>query len=463
MMRTRAWISGFGLAALCGSVIALVACGGGDDNNGGTGGSGNQGKGGTTTGSGGTTTGSGGATTGSGGASTAGSTGTAGAGTTGPFACAGKAANCSSIGDFPAGSGQVWGSGDFSGGISVFGAGLMRDATKTDALHITGPVKNYGYGFNLWFTACSNISAFTGVSFKISGTAGTANTIDFQPQTNSDYPWQPSPTDKKGGCTATDATNPWGECVAPGKSGIAITTTPTVVALTWADITGGKPVAWSATMSPTEIIGLQWQFPWSGTATEYNVDITIDEITLTGGTQMACPTGSSTGTGGASGTGGGSNGGATASGGAGGGSNGGASNGGASTAGASNAGASNGGAAGSSSGGAGGAAAGASNGGAAGSGTAGNAGAAGGSGMAAACATFCNGADGIVQRCMSNGLPTEWNTEEKCRTACASFPGASLTCWQTHLTNMLPPKNESPATHCPHATGATGNGICPVR
>ena len=46
MMRTRAWISGFGLAALCGSVIALVACGGGDDNNGGTGGSGNQGKGG---------------------------------------------------------------------------------------------------------------------------------------------------------------------------------------------------------------------------------------------------------------------------------------------------------------------------------------------------------------------------------------------------------------------------------
>ncbi|MGC4094214.1 MAG: hypothetical protein QM756_41155 [Polyangiaceae bacterium] len=192
MMRTRAWISGFGLAALCGSVFAVVACGGGGDSNGGNGGSSakggttSTGNGGTTsTGNGGTTsTGNGGTTTSNGGSTstTNGGSSTAGAGSDGPFTCKGTAATCNSIGDFPTTTGQVWGMGDFTGGISVFGSGLMRDTTTT-ALHITGMVTNYGYGFNLWFTNCSKLSPSTGISFKIGRTA-SSGTSDRLPAPN---------------------------------------------------------------------------------------------------------------------------------------------------------------------------------------------------------------------------------------------------------------------------------------
>lgn len=334
MKLSRAWVGGFGFASLAG-VLVLAACS--DDGGGGGGGNNNNTAGsvGTTGGmvgtagtpsfggspasggapSGGDTATGGtpaqpGAGTGGGGDPTAGSGNTAGAE---GFACAGKAATCAVVTDFPKADVQVFGKGDFGGGFSVFGAGLMLDTTTTDALHVTGTVNNYGHGFNIWFNVCSSLAGFTGVSFKLGGTAGTDNLINFEFQTNSNYPWQPRPMDKKGACTATDAENPWNECVPPAKNGIMIPATPAEVTITWADLTGGAPVAWDPTTGPNEVVGIQFQFPWSGTATEYTVDVTLDDVTFTGNAAVteACPVIGAGGSGGTGGAGGGGNDGGT--------------------------------------------------------------------------------------------------------------------------------------------------------
>ncbi len=302
----------------------------GGTSTGGVSGTGPTGGGGTTAGgtSGGTTPtgGTGGA---QGGASGSGGNG-GGAAAMGPYACKGDTANCGVISEFPATTSQAFGNADFSGGFSVFG-GLTRDMTNTGAFHVTGMVDNYGKGFNIWFTYCSNLVAYGGIEFKVSGTTGHAtapNTIDFQAQTNADYPWQPFVMDNgvKGACTAATGVDPWGMCVAPGKAALALGDTP--VQVMWADITGGMPTAWTAATGPTELVGIQWQFPWASGVTAYPVDVTLDDVKFIGGTgpTTACPmyTMGGGGMGGAGGAGGGAGGAAGAGGGAAGGGAGGA-------------------------------------------------------------------------------------------------------------------------------------------
>jgi hypothetical protein len=305
---TAAFFLAAGFAATgCGLFGDEEEDGSGDDN-GGTAGAGLTG--GTTPGgasgtgpTGGSNTGgaTGGSTTGgstTGGSSTGGMGGTpggaggagGGAAAMGPYLCdMPKTANCGSIGDFPMASAQTWGMGDFSGGVSVFGAGIMRDAATTN-LHITGMVSGYGHGFNLWISQCSTFAAYTGITFTISGTTGDmpANMINFELQTNSDYPWQPRPQDNKGFCTAPEGMDPWGMCIAPSLA-VMLGTMPNEV--TWAEMMGGMPTMWSMATSPAELVGIQWQFPWASGKTAYPVDVTLDDVKFTGGTgpTTACP------------------------------------------------------------------------------------------------------------------------------------------------------------------------------
>ena len=240
--------------------------------------------------------------------STAGTTGTAGsagASSTGPFACtAPAAATCNSWTTFAQSTTNSFGSGMFVGGITTFGTTLMRD-TSTDNIHVTGMVDGYGYGFGLYFQTCVDLHAYTGVSFKLKGTAGTTPMLTFQVQTNPDYPWMPRPMDMKGGCTAMDITNPFGECVAPNKS-IPVTATEATVSVLFTDLMGGKP---TATADATQVLGIQWGFPWTGMATgNYAFDVTVSDLTLTGGpggaVSCAMAAGGTGGTGGAGGSGG---------------------------------------------------------------------------------------------------------------------------------------------------------------
>jgi len=314
----RKWTVGATGFAVLVATFAVVACSSKSDDDdsgndkagkGGTtamGGSAGKATGGATTGGSsgtGTTGGTGGSSAGTGGSVSTGgmagsvaqggmagaAAGAAGAAASGPFACKGAVATCNTYSDFGTGTAAWWGSGDFNGGFSVFGDGITMDMTGATnnvvpSIHITGMVSDYGRGFNFWFTFCSDLSAFTGVTFTAKGTTGfatTMNAFDFQPQTNSDYPWQPRPADKKGGCTSTDAANPWNDCSAPTKH-MTLMDTPQTVLWSDADLANGKPTPFAAAMSPKEIVGIQFQFPWASGATAYAVDVTLDDVSFAG-------------------------------------------------------------------------------------------------------------------------------------------------------------------------------------
>jgi hypothetical protein len=194
--------------------------------------------------------------------------------------------------DFPLSAGETWGGGDFTGGFAVFGTGLVRDTSVTDALHVVGKVSDYGYGLGIWFASCSDLSSFSGISFRIGGRTGARNLFDFSVQTNCDYPWQAAPLIRRGACTSADPLDPWGACEVPTVPLLSIPAVPAMLIMPWSEISGGKPVTWSAATSPSELLGFQWTFPWSATATEYQVDITLDEIRFVGGSLTEpCPTG----------------------------------------------------------------------------------------------------------------------------------------------------------------------------
>lgn len=304
-------------ALLVPAVWLVVACSSDSGDGGTSSGSGTTGTGGTgTTGSaaattgasaGGssaasttTATGAGGSATGAGGSAT-GAGGTGGSG--GPNACPGVSATCDSYTEFSTSTAASWGSGSFTGGVTVFGD-IMRDMS-TDGIHVTGMVAGYGNGFGLWFTTCSDLSNFQGVMFTLSGTVGTDNMMDFQVQTNDTYPYNFDPASGKGACVPQDDSNPFGSCIAP----LASVTTGAPSTVMWADLSGGMPVAWDATTGPMQVLGLQWQFPWSDTATSYAVDVTLEDVTLIGGSSTDCGTMAGSGGTGAGGTGAGGTGG----------------------------------------------------------------------------------------------------------------------------------------------------------
>lgn len=215
----------------------------------------------------------------------------------GPYACAGVEATCDAFHDFPLDTTVTWGNGAFTGGIAVFG-NIVRDPDES-FLRVAGTVSGYGHGFNLWFTRCSDISAYSGVLMTLSGTASPDGYVTFQMLTNSDFPWQLRPQDGKGACTSMDPMNPWSDCVAPAIE-FAVTGSP--LAVSWSAISGGLPVAWDPQASPGEIVGLQWLFPWNGV--EYDVDLRLDELyLLSAGSPISCVS-SMGGVGGMSGMGG---------------------------------------------------------------------------------------------------------------------------------------------------------------
>jgi hypothetical protein len=285
---------------------AVAAHGGSGGSSGRGGGAGKGGSSTSSTGGSVTTGGSGavgGSVTGTGG-SFAGSFGLAGSGgaVMGPYACAAVDATCSAFTEFPESPDVTWGYGAFTGGVTVFGPGITR-APGSAKLHVTGTVSDYS-GVQIWFSRCSNLSAAMGIQMTITGTTVPPNHITFQPLTNSDYPWQPRPQDGKGACTAPDPLNPWLTCMAPQVE-FEITGAPLLIA--WNAFTGGNPVPWNPVVSPSEIVALQWLFPWSPGSMPYTVDLEIDDVFLVGppGTDCVSAVGGTGGIGGGTGAAGG--------------------------------------------------------------------------------------------------------------------------------------------------------------
>jgi hypothetical protein len=251
--------SGLGLAVL--TAGAMVACGSDDPTPApGTAGKGSGGA--SSGGSAGSVGVAGIAGTGTAGTGTAG-TGTAGTGGGGAgFACAGTLPTAALITNF---TGLVASGADYTftggvlGGTFTYKPGVLTLDTAGDALTIKGTIQDY-YGFGLYFNTCYNAGAYTGISFKIKGDAGTKGKLGFRVQTNAntviDNMWM------KGGCVAANPADPYPSCHS-AEYDIPVTASETVVTVMFSDLMGGAP---SPTVDNKQIMGLEWAFKWDPNA-----------------------------------------------------------------------------------------------------------------------------------------------------------------------------------------------------
>lgn len=221
---------------------------------------------------------SGGSTSGTGGATgSGGNDGMSGSGNTGSFECSYTAVPNENITDFAAWTGGDWQVDDMSlsgGSFTYNGDGTTVTATHDAAeenMHIEATVANYA-GFGLWFGPCTDASAYEGIQFTISGAVGDSGSLDFQVQTSRNYPI--STNDMKGECEGDFSSG----CSFNTASAIEVTDTPETVQIPWADLTGGEPIA---TLDPTELLGIQWQFNCDSMAEEpCAVDVVIDDVSF---------------------------------------------------------------------------------------------------------------------------------------------------------------------------------------
>jgi hypothetical protein len=310
---------GIGLALL--TVGAFVACS--SDSGGG---SGNNNPAGTNTSHAGSamlggSTGAGG-TVGTGGTGTAGTatagTGTAGTATAGTsaggsggggasFACAGKKPAAPLITEFADLTANAMTTGQFTftlglpGGTFAYQPLALTVSDASKAMNVKGKVMAYD-GFGVYFTDCTDASAYTGVSFNIKGNVGSKGMLNFRFQTNADMPI--SAVNKKGACVVPAGTaDPYPICHPPTFD-IPVTAGGGVIEVKFNQPMGGVPVAG---VDGKDIVGLEWAFAWAGaTDTAYDVDVTLDDIKFTGGSSGGTGGngGGGTGGGGTSGTGG---------------------------------------------------------------------------------------------------------------------------------------------------------------
>jgi hypothetical protein len=178
----------------------------------------------------------------------------------------------------------------FSGGTYIYPTSgsypLTSDVTASN-WHIAGTVGDYS-GLGLFIQNCGEVdaSAYRGISFTVSGSVGTANTITFNVGTAADTiasAWLDAHDAGTGSvgfgrCLPASAQYD-GSCANPSKT-VPVTSTPTTIQLLWADLIGGKP---QASVTPSEITFISWNFPppaGVGTAnvTTYAVDVTIDDV-----------------------------------------------------------------------------------------------------------------------------------------------------------------------------------------
>jgi hypothetical protein len=235
---------------------------------------------------GGTGASAGNATAGSttGGAANAGSS-TGGGGGLPPQSCSQTAPPNATISNFVPWNNGSWGaSGDLTGGQSLYqtatdaaaaGFSPSVDGTAADpALHVTATVvAGGGYaGYVMWFHPCVDASAYTGISFDISGSLGGA-TLSFQVQMNDDYPIDVG--NQKGAC----AGGSWTQTTCwNNRAAVTVTADVTTVSFTWAELIGGYP---TTPVDPRQLLGIQWEANCSTTAA-CAVDLTLDNVQFTG-------------------------------------------------------------------------------------------------------------------------------------------------------------------------------------
>lgn len=200
--------------------------------------------------------------------------------TRGPFKCRGIESVCTLLERFPMRPGVSWGDGDdFHAGVSVLGAGLERDPDESK-LHVTGKVAGPGVGFALWFDDCISLARYRGLRFVLHGRVrGASPEVEVALPTNDNFPFEAVPAAHKGACVSAHPDDPSVDC-APATTRVKLATKPLV--LPWSAWSGGKPRAWDPEHGPTEVLGVEFRFPWSEGAEPYDVDVTLDDFGFVG-------------------------------------------------------------------------------------------------------------------------------------------------------------------------------------
>jgi hypothetical protein len=123
-------------------------------------------------------------------------------------------------------------------------------------------------GFGIWFGPCIiDMSNWSGVRFTIGGRTGTGALV-MSVGTSSDT--DPDACQIGRGRCSTDL------CVSPSLR-LPIPDAPGIIALQWSAFMGGTP---AATVDPSEVVELRWDFEWASGMTPYAVDVTLDNVML---------------------------------------------------------------------------------------------------------------------------------------------------------------------------------------
>jgi uncharacterized membrane protein YgcG len=221
---------------------------------------------------------------------------------------------------FASGTGSGPGWGDFKSGFSgysyVYGgpAGML----SAGAWHITGTVTGWS-GIALGFAFPTDVSAYQGIEFTMSGTIGATapnrNIVLDIGMVGDDWR-NPSP-DADATCAQCESPYQYSsDCMSPQRA-FTLLAVPTRYRVTWADLTGGRPLDSPDPAGPAQsaLTRITWLLPTargagSDTVQRYDVDLTIADFNF-----ISAGTGGSGGSGGTTGDGGGA-GGASGTGGA---------------------------------------------------------------------------------------------------------------------------------------------------
>lgn len=175
----------------------------------------------------------------------------------------------------------TWGDaglGQITGGTSLYS--VRPDANLTVAaeggqLHLTASMAMTGdyTGIVLWFAPCVNASAFTGLTFPVTGDLGGAR-MQVKAQTSPDYPIDV--TNSKGKCVYETQEEQFTVCQQPVVNIDALEENPVV--LGWDEFTGGVP---EPDIDPNQLLGFELQFQCQAEGGACELDVTIGTVSFT--------------------------------------------------------------------------------------------------------------------------------------------------------------------------------------
>ncbi|MBN2195696.1 MAG: hypothetical protein JW751_22940 [Polyangiaceae bacterium] len=156
-----------------------------------------------------------------------------------------------------------WGNDEsLTGGTFFYQEGddsILTATVANGVMNLSGniPAESYA-GFGMWFGPCSDASAWSGVTFTMTGDLGET-ALQLQLQESKNYPQ----ASDKGECQFQSDETKWEECTnnaSPPNSdigqGLILPEDGSALAIPWASFTGGT----NEPLDSSELLGMQWQF-----------------------------------------------------------------------------------------------------------------------------------------------------------------------------------------------------------